>query len=234
MFSSYTRFLSFSAHLESVRVTGQRLVLTFPSGQRQIRIEGGALEFAYAAAAYAVQTGDWSKVNSGDIRYMYFINMMWSSCGKKQAIPLTLTRFQRKQEVRRSNKSSGIRRKEVNYESIVLTEEERRALIAKIEQKREWNLVSRETPWNLKSLQRAYRNRADIRRICREILPINVSGHYVEKYTIDEDDVSVFNEKRKQSRAEILSLLQRGCVEVNPGPIHDINKEWVRIYQLLS
>lgn len=44
----------------------------------------------------------------------------------------------------------------------------------------------------------------------------------------------MFNEKRKQSRAEILALLQQGCVEVNPGPIHDINREWVRIHKLLS
>lgn len=95
-------------------------------------------------------------------------------------------------------------------------------------------MVTKETPWNVWSLRRAYRNRADIRRICREILPINVQGLYSEKYIIDEEDVTAFNEMRKRSRAEILSLLQRGCVEVNPGPIHDINKEWVRIYQLLS
>lgn len=40
----------------------------------RIRVLGGCHEYAYAAAVWATQNNCWKYVNSGDIKYMSFLN----------------------------------------------------------------------------------------------------------------------------------------------------------------
>lgn len=62
-------------------------------------------------------------------------------------------------------------------------------------------------------------------------MPIKEEGNYIEKYSIEEVDVERYNLYKTRSRSQIVNDLLRGCVEPNPGPLFDKNREWKRIYK---
>lgn len=45
------------------------------------------------------------------------------------------------------------------------------------------------TTWNLRGLKKAFRSNPDIRRQLLQLLPINQTNRFIEKYDFDNEDV---------------------------------------------